>query len=102
MTCARAAHLLPLPHSASSQAAAARAPARPLVLIRKLYKVGKTGFKMYTERLLVEDQMSNKAMSSLQQCVGSLKRTKSRRRPLRYPEEPNFFDSIAVCGGFAR
>ncbi len=46
--------------------------------------------------------MSNKAMSSLQQCVGILKRTKSSRMPLRYPEAPNFFDSIAVCGGFAR
>ncbi len=34
---------------------------------------------MYSEYLLAEDQMSKKAMSSLQQCVSILKRTKSNQ-----------------------
>jgi hypothetical protein len=45
-----------------------------------LYTVGETAFNMYCDYLLAEDQMSKKAMSSLEQCVGILKKNQQQKQ----------------------
>jgi len=45
-----------------------------------LYTVSETAFNMFSEYLLSEDQMTKKAMSSLQQCVGILKNSHPQKK----------------------
>lgn len=45
-----------------------------------LYTVSETAFDMYSEYLLAEDQMSKKAMSTLDQCVAVLKKNPEQKK----------------------